>query len=344
MEVTVRVPTGPEQIAVVGSAERNLKLIREAIGVHVASRDGAIRVSGPSGRVAVARRILDELAQAAKDGRPLSPQGVLDLIAAEAARAESAGMLADQPSPTTSVAGDGWEGPLTVAVSGRTVRPKTDGQANYLEAIRTNELVFGVGPAGTGKTYLAVAAAVHMLKLGRVQRVVLARPAVEAGERLGFLPGDLQDKVNPYLRPLLDALHDMLDFGSIRRFTESDVIEIVPLAFMRGRTLNHAVILLDEAQNTTRGQMQMALTRMGQGSRMIITGDTTQIDLPDPRQSGLVDAARRLARVPGVAFCQLLGDDVVRHRLVQRIVEAYGDDDKPAEHGEMIREALEGDA
>ncbi|MBZ0172795.1 MAG: PhoH family protein, partial [Phycisphaerales bacterium] len=194
------------------------------------------------------------------------------------------------------------------------------------------------------KTYLAVAAAVHMLRIGAVQRVVLARPAVEAGERLGFLPGDLQEKVNPYLRPLLDALHDMLDFGTIRRFMENDVIEISPLAFMRGRTLNNAVILLDEAQNTTRGQMKMFLTRMGHGSRMVITGDTTQIDLPDPTQSGLIDAVRRLRRIPGVGFAQLTGRDVVRHHLVQRIVEAYGDQEHNAPHAQALRDALSPDA
>jgi len=206
--------------------------------------------------------------------------------------------------------------------------------------IRDHDLAFGIGPAGTGKTFLAVAVAVHLLKLGAVQRVILARPAVEAGERLGFLPGDLQEKVNPYLRPLLDALHDMLDFSTIRRFMDNDVIEISPLAFMRGRTLNNAIILLDEAQNTTRGQMKMFLTRMGHGSRMIITGDTTQIDLPDPTQSGLIDAVRRLRRVPGVGFAELTGQDVVRHRLVQRIVEAYGVDEAAAPHGRALREAM----
>jgi phosphate starvation-inducible PhoH-like protein len=192
--------------------------------------------------------------------------------------------------------------------------------------MRTHDMVFGVGPAGTGKTYLAVASAVHLLRADRVRRVILVRPAVEAGEKLGFLPGDLEAKVNPYLRPLFDALGDMMDYATIRRFMESDVVEVVPLAFMRGRTLNHAVIILDEAQNTTRGQMQMFLTRMGEGSKVIVTGDVTQIDLPDPRESGLVDAARRLSRVPGVAFVALDRSDVVRHELVQRIVDAYGEE------------------
>jgi phosphate starvation-inducible PhoH-like protein len=185
-------------------------------------------------------------------------------------------------------------------------------------------MVFAIGPAGTGKTYLAVAAAVHLLKVGRVRKVILVRPAVEAGEKLGFLPGDLQAKVNPYLRPLFDALHDMMDFGTIKKFVLSDVVEVVPLAYMRGRTLNRSVIILDEAQNTTRTQMKMFLTRMGQGSKIIVTGDTTQIDLPDPAQSGLIDAARQLRNVVGIGWVQLDERDIVRHSLVQRVVEAYG--------------------
>jgi phosphate starvation-inducible PhoH-like protein len=204
------------------------------------------------------------------------------------------------------------------------VTPKTPNQQLYLDAIRDHDLVFGIGPAGTGKTYLAVAAAVHMLKTEQIKKVILARPAVEAGERLGFLPGDLQAKVNPYLRPLLDALHDMMDYATIKRFMMNDVVEVVPLAYMRGRTLNRAVIILDEAQNTTRGQMMMFLTRMGHGSKMIVTGDTTQIDLPDPKESGLIDAVRRLRRVPGIGMVTMDERDIVRHSLVQRIVEAYG--------------------
>jgi phosphate starvation-inducible PhoH-like protein len=189
--------------------------------------------------------------------------------------------------------------------------------------IRDHDLSFGIGPAGTGKTYLAVAAAVHMLRAQMVRKLILCRPAVEAGERLGFLPGDLQAKVNPYLRPLLDALHDMMDFATIKRFMFNDVVEVIPLAYMRGRTLNNAAIILDEAQNTTRGQMQMFLTRMGHGSKMIVTGDVTQIDLPEPTESGLIDAARRLRRIKGIGMVQLGQEDIVRHSLVQKIVEAY---------------------
>jgi phosphate starvation-inducible PhoH-like protein len=217
---------------------------------------------------------------------------------------------------------------LDVYAHGKPVRARRPNQQLYLDAIRDHDLVFAIGPAGTGKTYLAVAAAIHLLKSGRVSKVILARPAVEAGEKLGFLPGDLQAKVNPYLRPLFDALHDMMDFGTIRRFMEHDVVEVVPLAFMRGRTLNNAVIILDEAQNTTMGQMKMFLTRMGQGSKTVVTGDVTQIDLPDPRQSGLIDAARRLRRVRGVSFVAFEKADVVRHDLVQRVIEAYGEDEE----------------
>ncbi|MEM0984309.1 MAG: PhoH family protein [Planctomycetota bacterium] len=335
-----------------GPAERNLKMVREAVGVNIAARDDTVRISGDRPAALVARAVLERLAAEARAGKPLDRPGVLEVISDELARAGDApetdpdalerGRTFSRSRASGELAGHAWDGPMTVSVAGRPVRPQTDNQKAYLEAIRTSEMVFGVGPAGTGKTYLAVAAAVHMLQIGRVQRVILARPAVEAGERLGFLPGDLQEKVNPYLRPLLDALHDMLDFGTVSRFMQSGVIEIAPLAFMRGRTLNNAAILLDEAQNTTPGQMKMFLTRMGHGSRVIVTGDTTQIDLPDPTQSGLIDAARRLARLKGIAFIQLLGTDVVRHGLVQRVVEAYGEDEpSKSVHGVAIRKALE---
>ncbi len=331
-----------------GPAERNLKLLREALGIRISARDGVVRVGGDREQIGVARAVLDRLIREA--GSPRSRRAVLGMIAEETSRvsrqeSKKTG-LADMPpdfgedTDTPRVEAVSWDGRLNISSGGRMIRPKTPGQERYIRAIRDHDLVFGIGPAGTGKTYLAVAAAVQLLKMHAVQRVVLARPAVEAGERLGFLPGDLQEKVNPYLRPLLDALHDMLDFGTIRRFMDNDVIEISPLAFMRGRTLNNAVILLDEAQNTTRGQMKMFLTRMGHGSRMIITGDTTQIDLPDPRRSGLIDAVRRLRRVPGVGFAQLSGADVVRHRLVQRVIEAYGEDDADGAHAEALRDAL----
>lgn len=330
MEFSIKVPQGAERVTMLGLGDRNLKILREALGVKVLAREGRVQVSGDRDAVAAARGVLERLGVAAERNEHLTRQQVLDLIGESAAgRAEGLGgtrvrtrVSDDEEAPATDQ-GPPWEHHLDVYVGSQQVRPKTINQQVYLDAIRDHDLVFGIGPAGTGKTYLAVAAAVHMLKHERAKKVILVRPAVEAGEKLGFLPGDLQQKVNPYLRPLFDALHDMMDFGTLKRFMLNDVIEVVPLAYMRGRTLNRAVILLDEAQNTTRGQMQMFLTRMGHGSKMIVTGDTTQIDLPDAAESGLVDAARRLRRVRGIGFCTFDQTDIVRHRLVQRIVEAY---------------------
>ncbi len=289
-------------------------MLRETLGLAITSRDNRVYVSGAREGVMVARQVLQSLADSGET-EPLTREQVLDLISREAGNIREGDIPPDAE----------WDGRLNVYAAGRPIRARTPNQEKYLEAIRTNDLVFGVGPAGTGKTYLAVAAAVHLLRQDRVKRVILARPAVEAGERLGFLPGDLRAKVNPYLRPLFDALADMMDFGALRRFMENDIIEVSPLAFMRGRTLNHAVIILDEAQNTTRGQMQMFLTRMGQGSKVVVTGDPTQIDLPDPRESGLLDALQRLRSIPGVGVVSFERSDIVRHSLVQRIVDAYGE-------------------
>ncbi|MCB9847220.1 MAG: PhoH family protein [Phycisphaeraceae bacterium] len=305
-------------------------MIREALGVNIAARDGSVQISGEPRAVEAARRAIERLDEASRSGENLSRHEVLELITQLSAetKAMPEDLLRKEIGSPIIVSGSLWDGPLDVYVRGRRVDPKSANQKHYLDTIRHNDLVLCSGPAGTGKTYLAVAAAVHMLKAGAIRKVVLVRPAVEAGEKLGFLPGDLEAKVNPYLRPLLDALHDMMDFGTLQRFMINDIIEIAPLAFMRGRTLNDAVIILDEAQNTTKGQMKMFLTRLGQRSKMIITGDTTQIDLPDPRESGLIDAARRLARVKGVGLTSLDSTDIVRHDLVQRIVDAYGAEDR----------------
>jgi phosphate starvation-inducible PhoH-like protein len=327
VEVTVRVPTGNDRVGMLGSGDRNLKMIREALGVSVVARDGVVSLRGDSDAVGVARRVLERLGAAARHERGLSRGDVLNLIADESAGLAIDMHAIDDPAANISLAG--WDGRLDVYASGRPVRPKTANQERYVTAVRENDLVFAIGPAGTGKTYLAVAAAVHLLKTARARKVILCRPAVEAGEKLGFLPGGIEAKVNPYLRPLLDALHDMMDFPTIRRFMDSDVVEVVPLAYMRGRTLNNAVIILDEAQNTTRGQMKMFLTRMGHGSKMIVNGDITQTDLPEPRESGLIDAVKRLSKTPGVGYVGFEKADVVRHPLVQRIVEAY-EDDTPA--------------
>ena len=217
------------------------------------------------------------------------------------------------------------------------ITPRTQGQARYIQSIREHDITFAIGPAGTGKTYLAVAVAVEALKHHQIRKIVLVRPAVEAGESLGFLPGDLHAKINPYLRPLLDALHEMIDYDQMKRYMEQDVIEVVPLAYMRGRTLNEAFIILDEAQNTTIAQMKMFLTRMGQGSKIVISGDTTQIDLPRPSASGLIDALGRLRDIAGVNIVQLHKSDIVRHRLVQDIVRAYEEDTQAAVSTESDR-------
>ena len=325
MELTIRLPHGEERLGVTGAAERNLKILRESLGVTVSARNGSLRLSGESQAVGRAAHVLEQLGDAARRRKPMSHQQLLDAIAS-VERIEGARLARSAISD---------KGPLTeqldVYLHGRQVKPLTRGQESYLQALLSHDLTFCCGPAGTGKTYVAVAAAVAMLKRGDVRKLVLVRPAVEAGEKLGFLPGTMQEKVNPYLRPLLDALHDMMEFDQIHRYMAADLIEIVPLAFMRGRTLNDATIILDEAQNTTRSQMLMFLTRLGHGSKMIVTGDTSQIDLEDPRDSGLVDAIRRLGRTRGVAAVTLDRADIVRHHLVQRIVEAYGEQPDEAE-------------
>jgi len=288
-----------------GPADRHLKMIRQTLGVQIFARGGQVKLTGAAKSVSRAAAVVEKLQHALRRNKPVTAATVVEAISA-AAQAE--GHPADV---------------LDVYVDGQIIHPKTAGQKRYIEAVQSSDLVFCAGPAGTGKTYLAVAIAVHMLKHGQARRLILVRPAVEAGEKLGFLPGDMQAKVNPYLRPLFDALHDMMDYEQIRRFMVNDVIEVIPLAFMRGRTLNDSVIILDEAQNTTVLQMLMFLTRMGHGSKMIVTGDDSQIDLPDPSASGLLDARDRLSGIKGLAYVRLGRDDIVRHRLVQTIVEAY---------------------
>jgi phosphate starvation-inducible PhoH-like protein len=299
-----------KKLALFGSADRHLRLIRDTFGVQITSRDDEMRVSGEPEQVSRAAAVLDQLQKKLRRQDWLSIDDVGQAIgrAVEQQR---------ERSPDE----------IDVYVKGQAVRAKTEGQKRYVEAMTQNDLTFCIGPAGTGKTYLAVAAAASLLKHGQVRRIVLARPAVEAGERLGFLPGDLQAKVNPYLRPLFDALHDMMDFEQVKRFMVNDVIEVIPLAFMRGRTLNDSVIILDEAQNTTPSQMLMFLTRLGHDSKMIVTGDISQVDLPEDVRSGLVDAVERLRGIKGIAQVELERGDIVRHRLVQNIVDAYDPQD-----------------
>ncbi len=321
LDITLELPDGDQRVGVTGAAERNLKILRETLGVHITARNGVLTINGDDAAVGQASRIIERLTDSAMRDEPMTRKQLVDAIAAvtslpHAGAAVAPGSIARQSESDIAYGMD-------VYLPDKRIKAMTEGQRHYLQAIFENDLTFCSGPAGTGKTYLAVAVAVAMLKRGQVRKLVLVRPAVEAGEKLGFLPGDLQDKVNPYLRPLLDALHDMMEFEHIQRFMACDLIEIVPLAFMRGRTLNDALIILDEAQNTTKGQMLMFLTRLGMGGKMIVTGDTSQIDLDDPRESGLIDAVRRLRRIRGVGMVTLDSVDIVRHNLVQRIVKAY---------------------
>lgn len=293
-------------LSLFGTCDRHLKTVREALGVSITHRDGEVRVMGDESAVACATEVLEQLKAIAERRGVLDDDDVARVLAYVVGPKD----IAAQPI-------------IDVIEVTQSIKPRTSGQARYIEAIRKHDVVISVGPAGTGKTYLAVAMAVEALKNQEVRKIVLVRPAVEAGESLGFLPGDLQAKINPYLRPLLDALHEMIDYDQIQRFMEQDVIEVVPLAYMRGRTLNSAFIILDEAQNTTVAQMKMFLTRMGENSRIVIAGDTTQVDLPTQARSGLIDALSRLRGIPGISQVQLSKSDIVRHRLVQDIVRAY---------------------
>ena len=314
MELSIAVENPGKAAALYGPADRHLKLIREALGVQIFARNGEIKVTGSAKNVTHAAAVIERLQRAIRHNQPVSVASVAEAIGTAAA--------GGGPGRDTGV--------LDVYVAGQVIRAKTAGQKQYIDAMRRCDLVFCTGPAGTGKTYLAVAFAVHMLKHKQAKRLVLVRPAVEAGEKLGFLPGDMQAKVNPYLRPLFDALHDMMEYEQIRRFMTNDLIEVIPLAFMRGRTLNDSVVILDEAQNTTTAQMLMFLTRMGHGSKMIVTGDDSQVDLPEGTVSGLSDAKRRLGGIKGLSVVRLVAGDIVRHRLVQNIVAAYSPPVPPA--------------
>jgi phosphate starvation-inducible PhoH-like protein len=316
VELTLTLDEGTRPLALFGQNDRNLRLIRESLGVRIAARGDALKLSGDPEAVSRAVELIEELRGRLKGRGHLGADDVADAL----------GRLGRRRGRRVAEE-------LTVYARGTVIRPRSDGQRQYMAAVRTNDLVFCTGPAGTGKTYLAVAAAVHALKGEQVKRLILARPAVEAGEKLGFLPGDMLAKVNPYLRPLFDSLHDMMEFDQIRRFMENDLIEVIPLAFMRGRTFNDAFIILDEAQNTSAAQMLMVLTRMGQRSKMVLTGDVTQIDLPDPSASGMLDAWGRLRGVKGIGFCRLSERDIVRHSLVQTIVNLYERTDRGAANG-----------
>jgi phosphate starvation-inducible PhoH-like protein len=304
-ESTLSFEDQDEVLRVLGPRDLHLRTLREALGIRIIPRDSTLALEGPDFQVALAERVLSQLRTIAKQG-PVSPADVQMTL-------ETLQRSGERESPER----------IAVETIGKGVRPRTDGQSRYVRMMRDKEITLCIGPAGTGKTYLATATAAAALRAGQVKKIVLCRPAVEAGERLGFLPGDIEEKVNPYLRPLLDALEELLPIETVRRHLESGVIELTPLAFMRGRTLSHAFIILDEGQNTTVTQMKMFLTRLGTGSKMVITGDITQVDLPRTIPSGLTDAAHRFRSVERIGVIHLENADIVRHPLVQQIVEAY---------------------
>ena len=316
-----------EARALFGSRDENLRRLCSETGAQVVLRGNQVRILGETPQVQACLDTLRKWRGLLAKQQELTTETVAATLATTP---PAPPRQPPEPPPrgASVLAEAGWPARgLTELRSGRdrvgTIRPKTDGQARYMEAIRRHDLVFADGPAGSGKTYLAVALALEALRAEQVRKIVLVRPAVEAGEKLGFLPGDMFAKVNPFIRPLLDAMHDMIDFDQVRRYMSNDVIEILPLAFMRGRTLNDTFMILDEAQNTTVTQMKMFLTRMGQNSRIVVTGDSTQNDLEKGVQSGFKDAIRRLSAISGVATVQLTGKDIVRHRLVREIVSAY---------------------
>jgi phosphate starvation-inducible PhoH-like protein len=309
-QVKLLVPGHHDMVRLVGARDELLKLIEAAFETNILVRGNEIVITGEPEEAERVSRLFEELLTLLDDGHILSPEAVgrsIDIIKSKEDR------------PVSAVLGDS----VLVTNSGKPIAPQTVGQKGYVDAIREHTIVFCIGPAGSGKTYLAVASAIRALKAGDVSRIVLTRPAVEAGERLGFLPGDLAAKIDPYLRPLYDALYEMLEPEAFQRYVDRGTIEIAPLAFMRGRTLNDSFIILDEAQNTTPEQMKMFLTRLGFGSKAVVTGDVTQIDLPPGTRSGLVVIEEILTEIDGVSFTHLGARDVVRHKIVQDIVEAY---------------------
>lgn len=315
-------------MGLLGSADGNLRALESQLAAEIHVRGNTLTLSGEPADVALGERVVSELIAIVAGGQPVSPEAIRHSVA--------------------MLTGAGNESPAEVLTldilsrRGKTIRPKTLNQKRYVDAIDANTIVFGIGPAGTGKTYLAMAKAVSALQTKQVSRIILTRPAVEAGERLGFLPGTLSEKIDPYLRPLYDALHDMMDPELIPKLMSAGVIEVAPLAYMRGRSLNDAFIILDEAQNTTGEQMKMFLTRLGFGSKMVVTGDVTQVDLPGGAASGLDTASRVLGNVDDIHFAELTSADVVRHRLVSEIVDAYARFEDPSQLNRAARRASAG--
>ena len=322
---TAKVDLRDNEIAltVCGRQNENLKLLERRLGVRVGQRGTELHLSGPSDAVAFATRLIDQLEKIVRGGKAVFREDV-----------EQGIKVLGRAEPGDSTLDQLYLEPV-LARGGRSIAPKSLAQKRYVEDIKTHDIVFGIGPAGTGKTYLAMAMAVNFLQDRRVKRIILARPAVEAGEKLGFLPGDMAEKVNPYLRPLYDALNDMMDSGRAAQLIEQGTVEVAPLAFMRGRTLNDAFVILDEAQNTTIEQMKMFLTRLGFNSKTVITGDVTQVDLPTGKVSGLTHARSILKDVEGIGFSQFSDVDVVRHPLVQEVIRAYDRFDAEKERREV---------
>ena len=312
MEQRISIERLEQAVNIFGSFDENMRLLEQEFGVSVVNRDGELRVDGEAENTMLTCKAIQALLTLSTRGEAIGEQNVRYVIGL---------VRAGKESQISELTGD----VLCISAKGRPVKPKTIGQKEYIKSVLHNTVTIGVGPAGTGKTYLAVAAAVAAFRDKQINRIILTRPAVEAGERLGFLPGDLQSKVDPYLRPLYDALFDMLGAETYQKYLERGNIEVAPLAYMRGRTLDDSFIILDEAQNTSREQMKMFLTRLGFGSKIVITGDVTQIDLPDGKASGLKEAMRVLRNVEGIGICELTNADVVRHVMVQRIVKAYED-------------------
>lgn len=309
---TLTLDSREEAVVLFGPRDQYLRTVRDALGVRLVARGDLLQIDGPGEAAEKADRAFQQLRQVLRRHGKLTPEDVRTVVEVV----------------STGGGPDRAAGGVTLLETGRHLRPRTDGQGRYVQAMKTHDLVICAGPAGTGKSYLAVGWAVSLLRAGTVKKIVLVRPAVEAGERLGFLPGDFAAKVNPYLRPLIDALNDIMDPDQVKKYMESDVIEIAPLAYMRGRTLNNACIIMDEGQNATPAQMKMFLTRMGNNSRVVVTGDLTQTDLPRSVRSGLADAVLRLRDVEGVGIVYLEDADIVRNPLVSRIVKAY-DDESP---------------
>jgi phosphate starvation-inducible PhoH-like protein len=300
-----------EAVLLLGNRDQNFRMLKENLDARLVARGDTIQVTGSEEQVAHAGRVIDQLRHILASQGTLSAEDIRSVLSVIPPTAEREGAQN-----------------LAVVDAGRFCRPRTDGQAHYVRALQEKDLVLCIGPAGSGKTYLAVAMAVTLLRAKAIKRIVLVRPAVEAGERLGFLPGDLTAKINPYLRPLFDALADFMEPEQLKRYLENNIIEILPLAYMRGRTLNGSIIILDEGQNASIAQMKMFLTRMGNNSKIIITGDVTQVDLPPHTRSGLIDAVHRLRDIDGIAVVHLSEKDIVRHPLVQKIVRAYEETDR----------------